>query len=240
MKKKDQKLEQKQSVKEFFKTPRGQGVAFFGFYFLFFLFIAILSRTGGSTRSLNASDFERGSSKPAYAELFNHNNYEFVFTITIDQIVYQYTGKYYLNTMMFEYNNHNYYYDGINYYRQDEEWVLSENPFVYGEFLEPRQVLSLLDASSYESTTTYESGNVNYNYLLSSNTIFSMLKGIDADYMEEPNSIVVGVNQQKNVEKVSFQLDSYGRLSQICQNTFKVLLEFDQYGEIKEIESPIR
>ena len=87
---------------------------------------------------------------------------------------------------------------------------------------------------------TYESGKINYNYLLSSNTIFSILKGINTDYFENPNSIIVGINEDNYVEKVLFQLDSYGHFSQICQSNFKILLEFDQYGKIKEIESPIR
>lgn len=240
MKKKNQGTEKNQEIKEFLKTPRGQGLAFFVFYFFFFLFIAILSRTGGGSSNLKASDFQQGTSKPEYIESLSLNNYEFIYTVTIDQNVYQYKGQRYLNKMLFEYNNKKYYYDGEKYYKQDGEWTECDDSFISSEFLDPNQVISLLNASSYESITTYESGKINYNYLLSSNTIFSILKGINTDYFENPNSIIVGINEDNYVEKVLFQLDSYGHFSKICQSNFKILLEFDQYGKIKEIESPIR
>lgn len=240
MKKKNKEIKKNQAIKEFLKTPRGKGIVFFGFYFFFFLFIAILSRTGGSYRDLKVSDFQQGNSKPDYVESLKLNSYEFVYTITIDQNVYQYKGQRYLNKMLFEYNNQKYYYDGEKYYKQDGEWIECDDSLAFKEYLDFDQVNLLLDVASYDSMTTYESGKINYNYLLSSNSIFAVLKGMNTDYFEEPNSIVVGINEDKNVERVLFQLDSYGHLSQICQNNFKILLEFDQYGKVKEIESPIR
>ena len=236
MKKKNVETEQNQAIKEFLKTPRGKGLAFFGFYFLFFLFIAILSRSGGSSKSLKASDFEQGNSKPVYVESLNLKNYEFIYTVTIDQNVYQYKGQRYLNKMLFEYNNQKYYYDGEKYYKQDGKWIECEDSLAFRDLLNLDQVNLLLDVASYESMTTYESGKINYNYLLSSNTIFSVLKGINTDYFEEPNSIIVGVNEDNIVEKVSFQLDSYGYFSQICSNKFMISVEYDNFGGIEEIK----
>ena len=45
--------------KEFIKTPRGKATMFFGAYLLFFIFIAIFARTGG-TSNVNRK-YETGS-----------------------------------------------------------------------------------------------------------------------------------------------------------------------------------
>ena len=142
--------------------------------------------------------------------------------------------------MFFEVNNQKYYYDGEQYYQGDTKWTLCDNPLAYPEFFDTESVLSLLRASSYLAKTTYESGRIHFHYLLSSNTIFSMIKGIDADYFEEPNSVEIDIDENKRMDHIIFQLDSYGKLNQICQNTFRIDLEYDRFGEIKDIASPLR
>ena len=76
--------------------------------------------------------------------------------------------------------------------------------------------------------------------MLSSNTINSLIYKIDSDYDEEPNSLVVGVNQDREVNYILLHLDSYGTLKNISKNSFKLLLEYDLFGEVKEIENPLK
>ena len=172
-----------------------------------------------------------------YVDCFN--NYSFTYTVNIDQIQYVYSGIRNQNTMSFVYNNQNYYYHNGKYYRNDVEWVECDNPIVYSEFLDVPNIISLLGSASYDSNTYYESGKINYSYLLSSNTINSIVYGINSDYFEEPNSVVVEVNDKREMNLITFHLNSYGVLNHICEHDFQITLEYGIFGEVKEIENPI-
>ncbi len=236
MKKKNQKDFNIQEIKKFLQDPRGQGIAFFGFYFIFFLFIFCLFQFSDG-QVVQSSDYERGNSKSYLVDSIKMNNYTFSYDVMVDQIHHIYSGKRYQNTMRFDYNNLEYYYDGTKYYRKDNmNWVECDNPFVYSEFLDIKNISLLLDASSYESHTTYESGKNSFNYLLSSNTIFFLLQGIDADYFEEPNSLVIGTDEDNQLNQIKFSLNQYGVLNHICNSIFKISIDYDKFGEVEEIK----
>ena len=226
------------NLKEFINTPVGKGILFFGFYFIFFIFVFIFIKTGGNHLT-KADEYEKGNTQSFYVGSLESNNYGFTYTVTIDQIQYVYSGIRNQNTMSFVYNNQNYYYHNGKYYRNDVEWVECDNPIVYSEFLDVPNIISLLGSASYDSNTYYESGKINYSYLLSSNTINSIVYGINSDYFEEPNSVVIGIDEDSELNQILFHLDSFGMLNNISTKTFKITIEYDKFGEIKEIDNPI-
>jgi hypothetical protein len=227
-----------QVFKEFIKTPTGKTTVFFAFYFVLFLFVILSIRLGGHNIT-TADDYEKGNPQSLKVSSVSFKNFAFAYTIAVDQNRYEYYGQRNIDKMRFVYKEKNYYYDGEKYYRQDNEWVECENPFVYSEFLDPTNIVSLMEAASYESKTMYDSGKTNYNFLLSSNTINSLLKGINSDYFEEPNSVVVEVNDKREMNLITFHLNSYGVLNHICEHDFQITLEYGIFGEVKEIENPI-
>ena len=51
--------------------------------------------------------------------------------------------------------------------------------------------------------------------------------------------MVIGVNENKEVNQITFNLDSYGKWNHISDQSFRILLQYDLFGEIKEIENPV-
>lgn len=239
MKKKVDYKEKFQKFNEFRKTPRGGAALFFGFYFFFFLFIAILARMGGSRSTYSDSDpFE---DKPYSFEIHSllDYNYSYHYIITEDQTIYDSVGKKNGEKESFTFQKKEYYAQEDSYFVKDGIWMKSENPYVYHDFLDVSTLLDLIDVSFYESTISYESGKHTYNFLLSTNTINQKLQGVNSDFLEEPNQIIVSTDEENRINQIVLQLDSYCTLNKLCSNHLKIELQYDQFGEIEDIESPV-
>ena len=77
--------------KEFIKTPKGKATMFFGAYLLFFIFIAIFARTGGTT-NVNKK-YETGSPLRYNINSILDNNFKYSYTISVDGASTVYTGS---------------------------------------------------------------------------------------------------------------------------------------------------
>lgn len=224
------------NIKKMKKDPKGKAILFFGFYFLFFLFIAVIARMGDRSSiyrpTNNSSSFDFTFSN------LESNNYKYNYTITVDDVKYEVIGQKYDNEELFTYLNKNYYVKDGQFFIEDEIWLKTDNPIPFNNFIDVLNIEKLLKLASYESKTTYESGKVNYNYLISSNTINSLLFGIDSDFFEEPNKIIVSTMRYK-IDQISYNLDSFCTLNKMCEKSLRIELSYENFGEIEKIDNPL-
>lgn len=215
-------------------TPRGRAVLFFGFYFLFFLILIIFIRSSRHQYSYN-HEYEKGNDNYISFEALKNSNYSFTYSIIVDSKEFLYSGKKANNRELFTFNKQDFYSDSKEYYVKDIDWKKSENPYVFSNFINEDNIIKMVEASSYVSKTTYESGKIVYSYLLSSNTINSLLNGVNSDFFEEPNKISVSVDSTDNLEEIHFYLDSYCVVNGLCKKSLDIKLSYSDFGKIEDM-----
>lgn len=220
------------------ESPKKKAIVFFSFYIIFFLIVLSILLFGKKDYT-KAVDYEKGSATIYSANSLLKNNYAFIYTITIDDKVYQYNGKKSEDSELFKYLEKNYYRSGNDFYVFNEVWTKCENPYVYLEFLDFNNINHLMNLATHLSKTSYDSGKVTYNFLLSTNTIQKELYGVVSDFLEEPNQLIVSTDEKQNINQITFLLDSYCILNNVCQNTLKIDIQYEQIGKIEKIDNPI-
>lgn len=242
-KNKNSKIDYKK-IKEFIKTPRGRGILFFAAYFLFFVAVILVVRLS-TPGEVIGTGFESGNPyRFSIANIMN-DNYQFDYTVTVDDNTINYQGKRDNDVELFNYQdaltNSNYYRSGNNYLIQNGGlWLKSENPYKYLEFMDIDKISELLKSATYISKTEYESGKEIYNFGLSTVTIMKVLENIDIDISEIPNEIVLITDEDGYTNEIQFKLDSYCSYKKICNKKMEIVLKYDQYGKIEKIASPIQ
>ncbi len=229
--------ENKVEFEKFRKSPQGKAILFFGFYLFFFVLIFIYAHTNRGTRS--TAEYEKGNPYQFEIKSILNENYHYMYTIIVDGEKFFYEGDRTGKREFFTYQDHEYYREDETYYRKDEEWKEVENPYSYYSFLDPEVYFSLLDLATYDSKTVYENGKVNYNFLISTNTINQKIHEIDSDYLEEPNIVTLSANEEKEIDQITWNLDSYCLLNSFCEKSLKIKIQYNQFGEIVDIKSPM-
>lgn len=228
-----------EKIKEIKSSPKGGAISFFAFYFFFFLILFFVLNIG-EKRPITPNDYQ-GNKKSNFNfnSLTNKNN-SFIYNIDLDGVQYKYVGVVNGDKTVFEFNENLYYFEGEKYYLNDNDnWNETNNPYVVdSSFVNVDKIVDLISLASFEAKTEYESGKVVYNYLISTNTINQYLYDINSDFMEEPNRLIISV-ENNNINNIVFNLDSFCSLSNICTKSLKVDLSFDDFGEVEEINIPI-
>lgn len=226
------------TIKELRKTPRGRALLFFAFYFVFFIFLMIFSRVNISKKSVTG-DYENGLPYNFNTSVVLNKNYKFNYKIILDDNTYTFQGEKYGDYELFKLDQKEYYRDGDVFYQKNDGWEKTDNPYIFVNFLNIEKVLDLLKYAMYESKTSYESGKNSYNFLLSTNTINKEWNYINSDFFENPNSFVLATDENNNLNHIVFYLDSYCRLNDLCKNSLTINIDYDEFGTISKINSPI-
>ena len=214
----------------------GKAVFFFGFYFVFFIII-ILCIVFGSKKITMPEDYKNSS--PISYTLLKNKNYHFNYKISLDGNDYVYSGDKNGDTETFEFNSKKYFRNSSDYYVLDNTWQKCDDPYKVNYLLEPTNIEGIIGLASYDSATQYSTGKGVYVLLLSSNTLVKTVYNKDTDIEEVPNKINVSIDVNKEIEKIEMNLDSYCKVSDDCNNTLRVTLEYTQRGEIASIQNPI-
>lgn len=229
-------------IKELYKTPRGRGILFFAAYFVFFVVLIILVRTG--ERGNTAGTYETVKSYHFSVNDIASNNYNFSHSINLDDKTFTYSGSRYFNEEVFVFS------DSLNtleYYRNDNNylsktgdlWLKSDNPYLFPMFFEIQKINEILDKATYISKTDYESGRKVYHFEVSTTTLVSLLENKNVDLDDLPNEVVVTTNEEGDVTEIKLVLNSYCQYQGSCSLGLQILLKYSDYGKIQEIASPI-
>lgn len=233
------KKESKNEIKELMKTPRGRAILFFGAYLLFFLFIAIFARTGG-TSNINKK-YESGSPLAFSLSGIEKSNYKFKYEVNIDGVISKYEGSSTINNSLFKVNGMiEYYFNGNNYFTNNNGvWLNAENPIRNYDFINNKNISKFIEKASYISKTEYDSGKDVYTFNISSATINKILANKDLDISEVPNEIIISTDDENNVTEVKYNLNSYCKVKKLCTNSMNITLNYDDVGDISDIASPL-
>lgn len=227
------------TIKEISENPRGKALLFFGFYIVFFAIVFLLIHFSDSTLSYG-DDYEKSysSSSVNLNNIFS-NNYSFKYEVVLDNKTYTYLGAKKDEVESIKYNNSDYYRNGNKFLIKGNTWVETTNPYVYGEYFDTLNIKKILENSYYVSKTEFENGIMSFNYAVSSNTLNSLLYGMNTDYDEIPNEIIISTDENRNVNKISFNLNSLCKNNGFCNYGFKINLEYDLFGEVEGIVNPL-
>lgn len=234
---KEKKISKLAVVKEIMKNPRGKALVFFGFYFIFFLMIALISRLGNNNR-VSPPDFDRNMGLSI--DMIEKHNYDFTYSITIDNNTIIYSGS---RDMLEELFNYNDTINNVNYYRSEnayymklnDSWIKAEDPYLYKLFLSSEIYSKLKNSFTYVSKTSYQDGRESYNYQISTTSIVKNLENIDIDLDDLANEFIVSSDSSGNINKIEMNLSSYGIFKGICSREFKVVLAYSNFGGAKII-----
>ena len=225
--------------KEFIKTPRGKAVMFFGAYLLFFIFIAIFARTGG-TSNVNRK-YETGSPLRFNINSILNNNFKYTYNVNVDGVSTIYSGSSTKLNSLFKVNElTEYYFNGSNYFTSTNGvWLNISNPIMHYKFMDTSIIKSLLEKSTYISKTEYESGKDVYNFKVSTVTINKLFEGADMDIEDIPNEISVSTDDENNIIEIKYLLNSYCKVKGLCVDNMTITLNYEDFGKVEEIISPL-
>ena len=224
--------------KEFIKTPRGKATMFFGAYLLFFLFIAIFARTGG-TSGVNKK-YETGSPFKYNINDIANENYKFNYSFIVDGVTTNYEGSSTKTGSLFTVNGVSYYFNGSNYFTNTNGiWLNVSNPYNYEGFVDAKKIGTILEKATYISKTEFEDGREVYTFNISSATINNIFENSDLDIEELPNEITISVDDDNNINEIKYTLDSYCKAKGICIIGMNITLKYEDVGKVEEIISPL-
>ena len=226
------------NIKEFKKTKNGTPILFFGFYLLFFVVLIIFIKFGGD-KNFMAKEYEKGRAIQFNTSLLLNKNYLYDYKIIFDGTVYDYYGKRNGDIELFKYNNVDYYKNKTAFFMNNGTWIKCDNPYVFYDFIESVSMGEIIDNSTFMSKEDLEGKKVQYTLLISTNTINKIVSGTDTDYDEIPNQIILDSDNTGEIVKVTFKLDSYCKLNNLCNNSLEIELSYEMFGEIKKIDNPI-
>ena len=225
-----------QLIKELKKTERGKSFLFLGGYFIFFVVLTIVIVISGNVSKLPLDQHTDDDSDMYSAARIFSGNYRFIYTIDIDDVQYIYSGISDGEKRLFEFNNNKYYYDGKNYFiNTDGVWVSNNDPFIYEDFINFQRLGEVIYDATYISKSEFESGKLEFKYLISSNSLLKNIENIDTDIMEEPNKIVFTADSDAYLNKAELDLSSYGKYKGISNNHFTITLEYFDFDTIDDI-----
>lgn len=226
------------------KTERGKAILFLGFYFVFFLVLIIFIRV--SSNNYKGPLYELYSEE---ARMYTYDkilaeNYNYTYTISIDDNVYVYNGQKYNNMELFTFNDVNYFFDGVDYYIIDSVnnmFIKVDNPNKLSDFTTFLRLGEVIEDATYVSKTEFGDGKTLFNYLISSNSMIKVLDDIDTDIDEVPNSVVFNTSGDNlHIDSIDLDLTSYGKYKNICLNSLKINISYYNFGEVLEIVSPFK
>lgn len=218
-------------VKELKKTPRGKALLFFGFYFIFFLLIAVFARLIPAKTNINVEE-ENKEDFISIREI-NGYNYAYKYYFNIDNNNITIDGKKNGEEEEFIYTlngvNYNYYKNGTLYYSNG---LIVDSPSTLLEIID--NIDLFLEKASYDSVVNYKSGKKVYRYIISSSTISNVVDRIDLDIEEIPNEIRITQNTDK-IDEVEIVLNSYCLAVNKCMNNMSIKMSYDDFNNIGEI-----
>lgn len=228
-----------ETIKELKKTPKGRAILFFGFYFIFFLTLAILVRM--SPRSNNYVDDNSNKKNDGLSvEKVETANYKFNYIVKIDNETYEYVGERIEDKELFTFNGGEYYKDNDEYYKKGlSSWVKVDSPYKYREFLDFKRINEIFAEATSVSKTEFDSGEISYLFKIASASISKSIDGTDIDIDDIPNELNFVSNNEGELYKIELDLSSYGKYKNICKEKFNIVLNYSDFGEVSEIVNPI-
>ena len=245
MKEKEPKQENKyiKFIKDLSKSKRGRAVLFFVFYFIFFFVLISLIRSNYNTNRETIDNTTNNVSTEYKLDGIINGNYHFVREENINGVVRNFTGDKADNRiegiMTRDNAFYNYFiYDNINLIKISDKYEVTTDLYQFNNITDDNNISKFLRRATLISKTEYETGNISYNYEITTNTIDEILNGTNIDIDDIPNSITLETNEDDEVIKIIYNLSSYSSYINKVPSNSTITITYSDFGEIEPLEIP--
>lgn len=245
MKEKEPKQENKyiKFIKDLSKSKRGRAVLFFVFYFIFFFVLISLIRSNYNTNRETTDNNTNNVSTEYKLDGIINGNYHFVREENINGVVSNFTGDKADNRiegiMTRDNTFYNYFiYDNINLIKISDKYEVTTDLYQFNNITDDNNISKFLRRATLISKTEYETGNISYNYEITTNTIDEILNGTNIDIDDIPNSITLETNEDDEVVKIIYNLSSYSSYINGVPSNSSITITYSDFGEIEPLEIP--
>ena len=242
---KEEKTKKKNSylegLKNLSKSSRGKAILFFLFYFIFFFIIISFVRSNYASNSNNTID---STVRTEYKlDKIENSNYHFTREENINGVVTNFTGDkndnktegvMTVNDIFINY----FIYDNINLIKTTDKYEVTSELYHFSKITDDNNIEKILERSTLISKTEYETGNISYNYEITTNTIDSIINNTNIDIADIPNKITLETNEEDEVIKVTYDLSSYATYINGIPSTTIITINYSNFGEIEDLEIP--
>ena len=219
-------------IKELKKTPRGKAILFFSFYFIFFIFVFI---TLGAFSSNDSYEDNNDSTLKFDVSSLEKSNYNFTYDITLNGVNYLYEGISDGDESIFTYNLDSYYHGDFFMKKVDDTYVLvNDFDYIYSNIISSDKLVEIFNNSTYVSKTEYESGRVDYSYIISTTTLASVSDGSVIDIEDVGNNIKISMDADNNIINVVLDISSYSNY--LGYGDCVINLSYNNFLNIEEID----
>lgn len=203
--------------------------------FYFFLFLTLII----SVRNLDSkekSDIEENktqenttSSKIKGFSLIKQSNFNYKYTLNVDNVIYEYEGKKYnkndsytltVGTTKKTYNT----IDNFTFEKQGDKDVLADKPYYYIDFFEPNILETILIKAIKKENDVYSIANTNLDKLLGNK--------MNIDDLNENNILLRYSND--DVTRIDIDYTNYAKYRGSKVNRVYLTLEYSNFGIIEE------
>ena len=243
-KKKKQQNQYIEFIKKMFKSKRGRALLFFIFYFIFFFVIISLIRSAYSKPNTIKKDTNNINAKYKL-ESIEKGNYHFIREEIINGVITNFTGDKENNKIkgIMTSNNifYNYFiYDNINLIKTIDKYEVTSDLYQFNNITDDKNIRTILNKSTLISKTEYETGNILYNYQITTNTLDGIINNTNIDIADIPNTITIETNEEDEVIKITYDLTSYATYINQNDTSVKISIDYSNFGNIQNITIPER
>ena len=232
-------------IKNLYNSRRGRAILFFVFYFVFFLVLISIIRTNYSSNNhINISNDNKVNTEYKLDGI-ESGNYHFTREENINGIITKFTGdKSDEKTEGIMTSNNIFYsyfiYDNINLIKTIDKYEVTSELYHFNNITDDNNISRILKKATLISKTEYETGNILYNYEITTNTINKIVNGKEIDIADIPNKIALETNEEDEVIKITYDLSSYATYINNISTTITIAIDYSNFNEIKDIEIPER
>lgn len=230
-------------IKDLYKTKRGRAILFFAFYFIFFFCLISLIRTNYTPNKEADTTSDNKVNTEYKLDGIKNGNYHFTREENINGVITNFTGDKSDNkidgVMTSNNNFYNYFiYDNISLIKTTDKYEVTSDLYHFNNITDDKAIEKILERSTLISKTEYETGNISYNYEITTNTIDSILNNTNIDIADIPNKIVLEANEENEVVKITYDLSSYATYLNGMPTITSITITYSNFGEIKDLEIP--
>lgn len=232
-------------IKNLYNSRRGRAILFFVFYFVFFFVLISLIRTNYSSNNhINISNDNKVNTEYKLDGI-ESGNYHFTREENINGIITKFIGdKSDEKTEGIMTSNNIFYsyfiYDNINLIKPIDKYEVTSELYHFNNITDDNNISRILKKATLISKTEYETGNILYNYEITTNTINKIVNGKEIDIADIPNKIALETNEEDEVIKITYDLSSYVTYINNISTTITIAIDYSNFNEIKDIEIPER
>lgn len=222
---------------EFFKTPRGRGLIFLGFYAILFIFLFASIDNGESDSGIiPVKDLRINKIIESFNQI-EANNYQYSYTIN-ENSTHIIKGKRYNNKEVFTVTTdgtvEEYQYDGIFMAKHEgSNYYSVPSIYINKEFFDIKGIKMILKNSAFYAETKYNDNKVTYNYEISLNELMGLL----GDDSNGDGKITMKIDVDLNVtNRIELDITSYAKFYDDSINKYLIELVYSDYGEVQNFE----